>query len=135
MSVFYDNKLNSKLLSPQTLAFMGDTVYEILVREYIINEANRPVRELNKQKVKYVNCESQAKSAKLIMDKLTESEFSVYKRGRNAFTKSTPKNADIADYHSATGLEALFGYLYLNGENDRIKELFTYCIDIINNTT
>ena len=135
MSVFFNTNVNPKQLSPQTLAFMGDTVYEVLVREYIINEANRPVGELNKRKVKYVNCEAQAKSADYIMDKLTDVEISVYKRGRNAFTKSTPKNADVSDYHSATGLEALFGYLYLKGENDRLKELFSYCIEVINTAT
>ncbi len=131
MSVFFENDTNPKQLSPQTLAFMGDTVYDLLVREYLINEANRPLSELNKRKVKLVNCESQAKSADYIMDKLTEAELSVYKRGRNAFTKCTPKNSSVADYHSATGLEALFGYLYLNGENNRIKELFSECIEAI----
>ena len=134
MSVFFDSRCNPKQLSPQTLAFMGDTVYEVLVREFLINDAERPVGELNKRKVKLVNCESQAKSADYIMDLLSNTELSVYKRGRNAFTKCTPKNSSVADYHSATGLEALFGYLYLNGENDRIKELFSKCIEALNNT-
>ncbi|MCH5304341.1 MAG: ribonuclease III, partial [Ruminococcus sp.] len=107
--------------------------YDLLVREYLISIANRPVGELNKRKVKYVNCESQAKSVNFIMPKLSEVEISVYKRGRNAFTKSTPKNSSIADYHCATGLEALFGYLYLNGENERLKELFKMCIDAVDN--
>lgn len=133
MSVFFENDNSPKRLSPQTLAFMGDTVYDLLVREYIINEAERPVGELNKRKVKYVNCESQAKSAKYIMDSLSEEELSVYKRGRNALVKSVPKNSDIADYHSATGLEALFGFLYLKGDNERVKELFSKCVECINN--
>ncbi len=133
MSIFLDKNCNPKQLSPQTLAFMGDSVYDLLVREYIINEANRPVGELNKRKVKYVNCESQAVSAKYIMDILTDEEIAVYKRGRNALVKTAPKNLSLADYHSATGLEALFGYLYLNGENERIKELFSKCVEIINN--
>lgn len=135
MSVFLETGINPKQLSPQTLAFMGDTVYDLLVRELMINEANRPVGELNKRKVKYVNCKSQSESAAYIMNILTDDELSVYKRGRNAFTKSTPKNADIADYHSATGLEALFGYLYLKGDNERIKELFSKCIEAVNNAT
>lgn len=132
MSVFFKSDIKPKQLSPQTLAFMGDTVYDLLVRDYIIKEANRPVNELNKLKVKYVNCESQAKSADYIMDSLTEIELSVFKRGRNAFTKCTPKNSRVADYHIATGLEALYGYLYLNGENERIKELFSKCIEAVN---
>ncbi len=134
MSVFIEKNCNPKQLSPQTLAFMGDTVYDLLVREYLINEANRPVGRLNREKVKLVNCEAQSKSIDHIMDELTEIELSVYKRGRNAFTKNVPKNSNPASYHNATGLEALFGYLYLNGENDRIKELFGKCIEVINTT-
>lgn len=134
MSVFFNEKLNPKQLSPQTLAFMGDTVYDLLIRELLINEANRPVGQLNRKKVKYVNCEAQSISADYIMNELSEDEIAVYKRGRNAFTKNTPKNLSVAAYHSATGLEALFGYLYLNGENERIKELFSKCIEAIDNT-
>lgn len=110
--------------SPLTLAFVGDGVYDLLVRSYLVRQANRPVGELNRRKVALVNCKSQARFAKLIMDSLSEKELAVYKRGRNAAPKCTPKNGSVADYHSATGLEALFGYLYLNGETDRIDELF-----------
>ena len=119
-----DKKCNPKQLSPQTLAFIGDTVYDLLVRERLVCEAKRPVGELNRRKVKLVNCETQSKASKELMPMLSEDEISVYRRGRNAFTKNTPKNADVADYHAATGLEALFGYLYLNGEIDRLNELF-----------
>ncbi len=124
MEKLIDKDFNPKQLSPQTLAFMGDTVYDMLVREYLVREANRPVGELNKRKVKLVNCKTQAEAIENLMPKLTEDEIAVYKRGRNAFTKNTPKNADVADYHAATGLEALFGYLYLNGSIDRLNELF-----------
>ena len=103
-------------ISPLTLAFVGDGVYDLLVREYLVNNANRPVGMLNKLKVSLVNCKSQAKFAMHIMPSLTDRELSVYKRGRNAAPKCTPKNSSVADYHSATGLEALFGYLYLSGE-------------------
>lgn len=115
---------NPKQLSPQTLAFVGDGVFDLLVRETLVNQANRPVGELNKRKVSIVNCANQAKCAKLIMDFLTDEERAVYKRGRNAYTANTPKNASKADYHCATGLEALFGYLYLNNELPRLRELF-----------
>ena len=114
--------------SPLTLAFIGDGVYDLLVRGYLVRQANRPVGELNKRKVALVNCESQAAFAKSLMPKLSEREQAVYKRGRNAAPKCTPKHGTVADYHSATGLEALFGYLHINGEQDRIKELFNEII-------
>lgn len=114
--------------SPLTLAFIGDGVYDLLVRDYLVRQANRPVGELNKRKVALVNCESQAAFAKSLMPKLSQREQAVYKRGRNAAPKCTPKHGTVADYHSATGLEALFGYLHINGEQDRIKELFNEII-------
>ena len=100
--------------SPLTLAFVGDGVYDLLVRGYLVRQANRPVGELNKIKVSLVNCKSQAAFAKQIMEHLSDKEVSVYKRGRNAAPKCTSKHGSVADYHSATGFECLFGYLYLN---------------------
>ena len=117
--------------SPLTLAFLGDGVYDLLVRESLVNRANRPAGELNRQKVAMVNCRAQAEYAQLLMPSLSEKELAVYKRGRNAAPKCTPKHGSVADYHSATGLECLFGYLYVNGETERINELF----DIILHTT
>ena len=115
--------------SPLTLAFLGDGVYDLLVRETLVNNANRPAGELNRRKVALVNCKSQAEFAKLLAPSLTEKELAVYKRGRNAAPKCTPKNGSVADYHSATGLECLFGYLYINGEKERIDELFSIIIN------
>lgn len=117
--------------SPLTLAFLGDGVYDLLVRESLVNRANRPAGELNRQKVAMVNCRAQAEYAQLLTPSLSEKELAVYKRGRNAAPKCTPKNGSVADYHSATGLECLFGYLHVNGETERINELF----DIILHTT
>lgn len=117
-------------ISPLTLAFVGDGVYDLLVREYLVKEANRPVGELNKIKVSLVNCKSQAKFAKLLMPELDDKELSVYKRGRNAAPKCTSKHGTVADYHSATGLECLFGYLHMNGNSDRINELFNHIVHI-----
>lgn len=116
-------------ISPLTLAFVGDGVYDLLVREYLVRQANRSVGELNKTKVAMVNCKSQARFARQLMPELTEKEQAVYKRGRNAAPKTTAKNGTIAEYHSATGLECLFGYLYLNGEKQRIEELFQCIIN------
>lgn len=127
-----ENTLNAHTkadeISPLTLAFVGDGVYDLLVRAYLVNQANRPVGELNREKVSLVNCKSQAEFAKLILPELNEKETSVYKRGRNAAPKCTPKNGSVADYHSATGLESLFGYLYINNENTRIQQLFDIII-------
>ena len=117
-------------VSPLNLAFVGDGVFDLLVRNYLIGQANRPVGELNKMKVAFVNCKSQAEFARILLPSLSEKETAVYKRGRNASPKCTPKNGTVADYHSATGLEALFGYLYLKGETQRINELFEEIIHI-----
>ncbi len=132
MEHILDNNCNPKLLSPQTLAFVGDGVYDLLVREYLVSIANRPVGELNKLKVELVNCKSQAEFIKILMPDLTEEEVAVYKRGRNCHTFNTPKNSSPADYHSATGFEALFGYLYLNNNLTRIKELFSKIVSLHN---
>ncbi len=120
--------------SPLTLAFVGDGVYDLLVREHLVRLANRPVGELNKVKVSMVNCKSQAQFASKLMPGLTEKEMAVYKRGRNAAPKSTAKNGTLAEYHSATGLECLFGYLYLNGEKERIDELFKLIVELDSNS-
>lgn len=116
-------------LSPLTLAFVGDSVYDLLVRQHLVSLANRPVKELNLMKVTLVNCKSQADSMRAIMDKLSEEELHVYKRGRNVRVNSASKHSTLADYHCATGLEALFGFLYLSGNTDRIKELFLMILE------
>ncbi len=111
-------------LNPATLAFMGDGVYTLLVREKL-SEVSRPSGELHSLSVKLVNATAQAKSFKLIEPMLTEQETAVFKRGRNAHTSTTPKNSTNGEYHTATGLETLFGFLYLGGQHERIKELFS----------
>ena len=117
-------------ISPLTLAFVGDGVYDLLVREYLVRQANRPVGELNKIKVSLVNCKSQARFAKLLLPKLSDKETSDYKRGRTAAPKGTSKHGTVADSHSATGLECLFGYLHMNGEQSRVQELFNLIVHI-----
>ncbi len=114
---------NPNLLSPSVLAFVGDGVYGLMVRTALA-EVNRPSGELHKLSVKLVNATAQAEAYKVIEPVLTEKEISVFKRGRNFKTGNTPKNSSGSDYHTATGLETLFGFLYLSGENDRLKELF-----------
>lgn len=111
-------------LSPLTLAFMGDTVFDLLVRSELICEANRPVKDLHSTASKRVCAKAQADGIRKIMPMLTEDELAVFKRGRNAHTGGIPKHASSADYHYATGLESLFGWLYLKGEADRIRTIF-----------
>ncbi len=129
MEMLLNKKCNVNEISPLTLAFVGDGVYDLLVREYLVKCANRPVGELNKLKVSFVCCSAQAQLYPLLEKSLTENEISIYKRGRNAAPTCTPKNASKAQYHSATGAEALFGYLYLEGKIDRIRELFGMITD------
>ncbi len=114
---------NPKLLSPLTLAFIGDGVYGLLVRERLA-AVNRPVGTLHKKSVELVNAHAQALAIQSIMDKLTEDEIAIYKRGRNANSVKHPKNSDLTEYRMATGLEALFGYLYLSNNQERLYELF-----------
>lgn len=121
---FLDTPTDPNQLSPLTLAFIGDCVYEMFVREALVTEANRPGNELHTRKVKYVSATAQADAYRKIKDSLTEKEEEIFKRGRNAHTNHTPKNMSSADYHAATGFETLFGYLYLKGEIDRLRELF-----------
>lgn len=129
MSNLLDINSDIHSLSPLTLAFVGDSVYDLLVRQHLVSLANRPVKELNQMKVTLVNCKSQADAVKVIIDSLSEEELDVYKRGRNVKVNSASKHSSLADYHSATGLEALFGYLYLSGNTERIKELFTLILE------
>ncbi len=119
MERLYPKEVDVRTVSPLALAFVGDGVYEMLVRERLVCLANRPPRELHREAVKLVRAEAQAEAMERLMPLLTEKETAVYKRGRNAHTA---RNSD--DYHRATGLETLFGYLYLNGEIDRVRELF-----------
>ena len=106
------------------LAHMGDCVYEILVRSWLCCHGKVTSRGLHKETVRYVSAPAQAKAVEKIGDMLTEEEAAVYRRGRNTRVNSVPQNADKAQYHAATGLEALFGWLWLKGEKDRLNQLF-----------
>ncbi|MEG1887083.1 MAG: ribonuclease III domain-containing protein [Oscillospiraceae bacterium] len=111
-------------LSPSTLAFVGDGIYGLLVRTRLA-EVNRPSRELHSLSVKLVNANAQARAYELISPMLTETEQTMFKRGRNFGTGGVPKNSTSAQYHAATGIETLFGFLYLSNEYNRMKELFS----------
>lgn len=111
-------------MSPLALAFLGDGVYELLVRDYILRSGSAPVSKLHSQAVNWVRCEAQAKALKDIEESLSEEELDFVRRGRNAHVSHVPKNSAPEDYHFATALETLFGALYLKGEFSRIHELF-----------
>ncbi len=114
---------NPNLLSPSVLAFVGDAVYGLYVRT-ALSDVNRPSGELHRLSVKLVNATAQAEAFRLIEPQLSEREISVFKRGRNFHTHSSPKNSSSGDYHIATGLECLFGFLYLSKEKERADGLF-----------
>ncbi len=124
MNLLIDKSVKTSSLSPLTLAFIGDTVFDLLVRSELVCEANRPVNALHKSASKKVCAAAQAEGIKKILPLLSEEEEAVFKRGRNSHTGGIPKNASSADYHYATGLESLFGWLYLNGQSERILELY-----------
>ena len=119
MERLYPKEVDVHTLSPLALAFVGDGVYSLLVRERLLTMANRPVNDLHHLAVNAVRAEAQSAAMERLLLRLTPEEEAVYKRGRNAHTARTG-----AEYHRATGLESLFGYLYLNGERERLRELF-----------
>ncbi len=127
----YGKDIKVDTLSPLTLAFTGDAVFSLYIREMLVCEANRPVGQLHKLSVNWVKAEAQSKGMHAILPLLTEKETEVFKRGRNAHTSHTPKNQSGCDYHYATGFEALVGYLYLKDETQRLNELLNEVIKAI----
>ena len=119
----YEDIKEIKSMSPQKLAFFGDAVFELMMRKRIIFEKSGNIGDLNVLKNKNVCCRAQSDFFDDIKDVLTEEEMNIDKRGRNAHVNNTPKKASRVEYHRATGIEALFGYLYLTGEKERLTEL------------
>jgi ribonuclease-3 family protein len=121
-------KQDARNLNPLVLAFVGDGIYEIFVRTFIVSK-NREmnVHKLHVKAISYVKAHAQSELMKAIMDELTEEEMNIYKRGRNAKSGTVPKNAEVVEYRTATGFESLFGYLYLTEQKDRIN----YFLEII----
>lgn len=120
-------KLDKKIVnqySPLTLAFLGDAVYEVLVRERLLELANMPVKKLHQMSVDKVRAAFQSSAVDIILPHLFEDEEEILKRGRNATGNTVPKSSNPIEYRRATGLETLFGYLYLQKKNDRLVEIF-----------
>lgn len=122
-----NEKLNLKekpsKMSPQKLAFVGDAVFELIVRSKVISKYNVNIGELNKIKIANVCCEAQSNLFEKINHMLTAEELEIYKRGRNAHVGKIPKKVSPAAYHKATGVEVLFGFLYLSGNFTRLEEI------------
>ena len=113
--------------SPLVLAYIGDSFFELLVRERIVNGGNCNISELFSKAKGYVTAVSQSAAVERLVPLLTPEEEAVYKRGRNAKTNHTPRSAGSSEYHRATGLESLFGWLYVSNQNSRAKQLFELC--------
>lgn len=113
-----------KSISNLGLAHLGDGVFELMVRSWLIEQGKATSKGLHNAAVTYVSAPAQAEAMKKILPVLTEKEQEIYRRGKNAHVNSVPTKSTAAQYHAATGLEALFGYLYLEGATDRLNELF-----------
>jgi ribonuclease-3 family protein len=112
-----------KTYSPLTLAFIGDSIFDLIIRTTVVESGNAPVNKLHKRASKLVQACAQAELYHFIKDQLSEEEATIYKRGRNAKSFTSAKNAGVVEYRTATGLEALMGYLYLTDQMDRLLEL------------
>ena len=124
-----ENPINAGEQSPLTLAFYGDAVFSVLARRYIVEKGNRPVGGLHKASAQLVCAQTQARGVSAVADMLSEKEAAVFRRGRNAKVSHVPRGSSQAEYHAATGLEALFGWLALNGQNARAEELFAAIVE------
>lgn len=124
-------KEEAKQLNPLVLAFIGDGIYEVFIRSYIVsNNRNMSVHKLHVKTISYVRAHEQSNFMNEIIPHLDEEELSIYKRGRNAKSGTVPKNADVREYRNATGFEALMGYLYLTDKKERLEELLTMCLNL-----
>lgn len=117
--------------SPLVLAYIGDCIYELVVRSIFVCEVNEQVQKLHKKTTAYVKAATQSSIITAIMEDLTEDEKSVYKRARNSKQHTTPKNGSLGDYHKATGFEAVMGYLYLTDKEDRMLMLLKKGFEMI----
>lgn len=124
-----EQEINS--YSPLVLAYLGDCVYELIVRTILVERRNCPVQKLHREATWFVKAATQAAMIEVMLPKLTEEEEAIFKRGRNAKSHTVPKNADVGDYRKATGFEALIGYWYLTRQNERLLELVSEAITAV----
>ena len=116
--------IDERTVSTAALAYLGDAVIELLVRERLVEKGYSSSKSLNARALDFVRASAQAEAMERILPHLTDAEDAVFHRGRNIGHTNTPKRATVAEYRAATGMEALFGYLHIKGENERVRELF-----------
>ena len=121
--IFQLKEVDVQEYSPLTLAYIGDGIYDLVIRTLVINRGNKQVQKLHQETSALVQASAQSRMMRVLQDKLTEEEHAVYKRGRNAKSVSPAKNQSVTDYRRATGFEALMGYLYLKKDWKRMLEL------------
>ena len=127
-----EKELDIREYNIKTLAYMGDSVYELHIRHYLVKNSREVASKLHRKTIKYVSAKAQEYIMNKIYDILTEEEKEVYKRGRNASANTVPKNTDVVVYKKATGFEAVIGYLYLTGQKRRLEDIIRESIKIIN---
>ena len=130
--LFQLKEVDMKEYSPLTLAYIGDGIYDLIIRTLVVNKGNKQVQKLHLETSALVNAGTQSKMMRVLQEQLTEEEHAVYKRGRNAKSVSPAKNQSVTDYRRATGFEALLGYLYLKKEWQRILDLVKIGLDSLN---
>ncbi len=126
---FIEKDVSPDSFSPLVLAYIGDSVYDLYVRTKLIENQNAKVRALHTRATQMVNAVAQCETVHAIMDKLSEEEITVYKRGRNANALHAPKKSEILEYRHATGLETLIGYLYIKKDTARLNEILALCYE------
>jgi len=114
--------------SPLVFAYLGDAIYEVFIRTYVVANNNVPMYRLHKYSTSYVKAKAQSDVIHKIFDKLTDEEKDIVRRGRNAKSATIPKNADVTEYKYATGFESLLGYVYLKKDYGRLMELLKMCV-------
>lgn len=122
-------EIDIRTYSPLTLAYIGDAIYDLVIRTVVVERGNTSANNLHKKAVRYVNAGAQAQMIEALREELSEEERTIYKRGRNAKSYTTAKNASVIDYRKATGFEALCGYLYLTGRQERMLALIRTAIE------
>ncbi|WP_028235239.1 Mini-ribonuclease 3 [Pseudobutyrivibrio sp. MD2005] len=135
LNSYFNEKFNIepkdiRTYSPLTLAYIGDSIYDLVIRSILVNKGNTPVNKLHQRASQIVKAPTQAAMILALMDELTEEEADWYRRGRNSKPHTKAKNASTIDYLDATGFEAVLGYLYLTGDMDRICELVTRGLEL-----
>ena len=133
-AAFPGKRQDIRSYSGLTLAYIGDVVYDLVIRTVLVSRANRPVNDLHRMTIRYVSANAQSKMVQALQESFTEEEQSVYRRGKNAKPHTTAKNASTADYLRATGFEAVIGYLYLTGDMERVLYLVKKGIELVGMT-